>query len=1005
MRVHRLRIEAFGPFPGIVDLDVDALSAEGLFLIHGPTGSGKTSLLDAICFALYADVPGARSKKGLRSDHSPGDAVPRVTLELTVGGRRLRLTRSPGFDRPKKRGTGVTPVQASVSLEERLGSAWVVRSTRNDEVADLVKDVMGMGMAQFSSVVMLPQGDFATFLRASPDDRRAMLERLFDITEYRDIEDWLAQARRAAAVDLERAGTVLDGTIARVEDVLADAGLAAPAPVPESLADLPPESVSEQLALLLVALDARVSTTMATYDEAVGAEQLAGDLLDRGRVLAALRSRGELARQELAEVRVAGAEHEARVQTVAAAERAAGAQGHLSACSRNTSDLEVAREQVCSTQASLGALSVDVPADDQVAATVRALHDRDETVLALRQGAEAATARAVHVARLEARATALELEEHEGAVRLEQAEQVRQGLQAEVESLAADAAGVAERTLRLDAARDDVARLEVADTALAAVAALIPERDALRTIALDRRQDLLDLRQRRLDGMAGELARSLAAGEPCPVCGSAEHPEPARTAGPVGPEDLSEAEVRLEMAEQAHRALHDAVEAHRHRSETLRTTLHCTDRAVLAAAVLEAERSLVTARAAEAGHRVATGALAAQAEEVASIRRRRATVSALCESNSEQRALLGAEHVAATSHIEGLRARHASCPCGAGTPDAHTAVGGLLRELESRIEGLIAARRRSAEADDDLRAALDDAGFDDADHARALTLSPEVLARERDLVTAHRDRLAAARAVASDPGVRAALGGRAPDLAALGEAAQNAREQLLTARTAQDDAERTRRSLVRLLPLVAEHSATVVAAAVRDARVREVADTTGGIGVDNTLRMRLTSFVLAARLEKVASLANERLAVMGGGRFQLEHSDDLAARGARSGLGLRVLDQWTGRTRDTATLSGGESFMASLALALGLADAVREEAGGIDLGTLFVDEGFGTLDDDSLEQVVTVLDGLREGGRAVGVVSHVADLRARVTHQAVVTKGASGSTVEVRCGAGAEPAA
>ena len=167
--------------------------------------------------------------------------------------------------------------------------------------------------------------------------------------------------------------------------------------------------------------------------------------------------------------------------------------------------------------------------------------------------------------------------------------------------------------------------------------------------------------------------------------------------------------------------------------------------------------------------------------------------------------------------------------------------------------------------------------------------------------------------------------------------------------------------------------------------------------------MRLTAYVLAARLETVATLANERLAVMGGGRYLLEHSDERAARGARSGLGLRVLDQWTGRVRDTATLSGGESFMASLALALGLADAVREEVGGLDLGTLFIDEGFGSLDDDSLEQVLTVLDGLREGGRAVGVVSHVADLRTRITHQAVVHKGANGSTVEVRVGARARP--
>jgi DNA repair protein SbcC/Rad50 len=196
MRVHRLEIEAFGPFAERVVVDVDALSAQGLFLIHGPTGSGKTSLLDAICFALYADVPGSRSRRGLRSDHAGPGAVPRVTLELTAGTRRLRITRSPEFARPKKRGSGTVSVQAMVALEERRGTRWVALSTRNDEVADVVKDALGMGMAQFAKVVLLPQGDFAAFLRATPDDRREVLERLFDISAFSDVEAWLAQARR-----------------------------------------------------------------------------------------------------------------------------------------------------------------------------------------------------------------------------------------------------------------------------------------------------------------------------------------------------------------------------------------------------------------------------------------------------------------------------------------------------------------------------------------------------------------------------------------------------------------------------------------------------------------------------------------------------------------------------------------------------------------------------------------------------------------------------------------
>jgi exonuclease SbcC len=155
----------------------------------------------------------------------------------------------------------------------------------------------------------------------------------------------------------------------------------------------------------------------------------------------------------------------------------------------------------------------------------------------------------------------------------------------------------------------------------------------------------------------------------------------------------------------------------------------------------------------------------------------------------------------------------------------------------------------------------------------------------------------------------------------------------------------------------------------------------------------LSAYVLGARLAEVASFANERLSTMSDGRYALVHHDGKGSHGARGGLGLRVSDSWTGHTRDTASLSGGESFMASLALALGLGDAVRAEAGGFDLQTLFVDEGFGSLDDESLEQVMSVLDALREGGRTVGIVSHVSELRHRIPAQLHVEKGQSGSTI------------
>ncbi|HET9022112.1 MAG TPA: SMC family ATPase [Ornithinibacter sp.] len=1006
MRVHRLEIEAFGPFAGHVVVDVDALSAEGLFLIHGPTGSGKTSLLDAICFALYADVPGARSKNGLRSDHAPPDAVPRVTLDVTAGTRRLRIRRSPEFLRPKKRGTGWTRVQALVTLEERVDGRWVALSTRNDEVADVVKDALGMGMAQFAKVVLLPQGDFAAFLRATPEDRREVLERLFDISAFSDVESWLAEERRSAGAELERARRALSADLLRVEDVLADAGLAHGEATAESLVDAPAASVPERLRRVVEVLDARVSSTMAEFDAASGLERAAAEVLAAARSLADRRRRGARALAQLGALEAAQAQHEDRVRALAEAARAATVGGHLTAHDRAVADRAAAMEAADRTRARLAGSALAALTDDEVPGVAARLTALDETVRAIGLERAQATARARRREDLDARAERLAGRADEVAALVAEAERHREGFAAEVDVLAEEAAREPELELRLTAARDRLALLDQVEADEAAAGNLRPHRDGLRGSALDRRAELLDLRLRRIEGMAGELARGLVDGVPCPVCGGEEHPRPAHVADPVLAGDLELAEARLEAAEGELRVVERQLTELATRTETRRVALGEADRPSLeaaveaAAALLAGSRGAVVARDEAAAHlATAVEALSARRAELVAITVDRASVAGLV-------AELDDEGSAAAARLEALLGQHERCPCSSDDPAEHVRLAEALVAHTASVSELAAAGSRTDAARADLEAALVTAGFADRQAAIAAVLSDVQTARWRGLVDAHVEQAAAAQAVMQDPEVVEALAAEQPDLPALEADARTTREALLAAAAAQDDAQRALRALERLLPAVDEACGAVGAAEARDARVRELADTTSGTGPDNTLRMRLTAYVLAARLEKVADLANERLAVMGGGRYVLEHSDERAARGARSGLGLRVLDQWTGRVRDTATLSGGESFMASLALALGLADAVREEAGGLDLGTLFIDEGFGSLDDDSLEQVLTVLDGLREGGRAVGVVSHVADLRARITHQAVVHKGAAGSTVEVRAGGvPSEPAA
>ncbi|WP_033821346.1 SbcC/MukB-like Walker B domain-containing protein, partial [Kitasatospora sp. MBT63] len=222
-----------------------------------------------------------------------------------------------------------------------------------------------------------------------------------------------------------------------------------------------------------------------------------------------------------------------------------------------------------------------------------------------------------------------------------------------------------------------------------------------------------------------------------------------------------------------------------------------------------------------------------------------------------------------------------------------------------------------------------------------------------------------------------------------------ATERLRRAAAEESAARERSAALARLGAALTTLAADLAPALDRYGRISRLAALVAGAPADNALRMRLESYVLAARLEQVAAAASDRLVKMSGGRYTLVHSDGLVAGNKRSGLSLRVVDAWTGSERDTATLSGGESFFASLALALGLADVVTDEAGGMPLDTLFIDEGFGSLDEQTLEEVMDVLDGLRERDRAVGIVSHVADLRSRIPAQLLVRKHRHGSTLRL----------
>ena len=1114
MRLHHLRVTAFGPFAGTVAVALDELGAAGLFLINGPTGAGKTSLLDAVCFALYGDVPGARQKGSLRSDHAGAEAVPEVELEWSVGSRRFRTTRSPEYERPKKRGTGTTRQQHKVVMVERVEGSWIDRgSGRADEVGGIVREVVGLGLEQFATVVLLPQGEFARFLRASTDERAAILQRLFDTTRFEQVQRWLEARRREVEAEVKEARARLTSPLTRVNAAAGQALAVAPAPAssnavhdptqPEKSphddlrqpvgADLAhgqatsptPEATDAVEDLLvdttasdadairqaLTTLRARVESVVAALGAAAAdadaARRGAASADETGRRVHALRAKAATATATLADLEAqaddirsvreqvgraaAAAELIAYVTTAsqrsAAAVEAAAAHGQaVEALPAGLGSGLGLRPRAAPDDAGLdvqpgGAEQPDQPDEPDEPDQLDELDELDEQVLRdvtrrVDAAADLATRIAVQVshadsAREEAETSAAAVTGHAAAVaesrtRLERAQGTRTEQAEAMAALTATAEGEESARLKVERLRDAVARINTltadegrVDAHERAAASAAAERSA-------RQEDAARLHRRRADGLAAELALGLETDEPCPVCGATEHPDPATgEAGDlVTAEDVEAAEAVLAQARSAEVEAVSALESARAtraaHADELRERLATLDD-------LPAEEvapALATARAHHtAAQRAAAALVKAEArlhEADVDIERRRTALAAASEQLAAARSRVElarsrgeAERAEAWRLLDELGEEEtlqlalppADSPQRSAVPPA-SLVRELLTSVRSAVESLgvlhetrsahARARRDLLRAEETLAESLQGSDFEDAQEVRAAALPTEQRRRLETTLARHDQALLQARAVLDDPEVADAMAADTPDLEArairVERARAAARAATGSARVAEDAGALLARHTAEVLGLLES-----LAPAVRRAdTIREVADTVAGTGANNLRRMSLPTYVLAARLEEVVVLANERLAVMTDGRYELRHSDRLAARGARSGLGLEVVDAWSGKARDTTTLSGGETFMASLALALGLGDAVRAEAGGVDLDTLFVDEGFGTLDEAALEHVMEVLDGLRAGGRSVGIISHVAELRQRIPAQVRLIRTQNGSSLEVR---------
>ncbi|MGW9430661.1 AAA family ATPase [Streptomyces decoyicus] len=1088
MRLHRLTLTAFGPFGGSQAIDFDRLSRDGLFLLHGPTGAGKTSVLDAVCFALYGSVPGARqSGQALRSDLADPLTLTEVVLELTVGERRLEITRLPEQPRPKKRGSGTTKEKAQSRLREFVpagagagaeaggaadgdgpadgaGGHWKALSRSHQEIGEEIGQLLGMSKEQFCQVVLLPQGDFARFLRADAEARSRLLGRLFDTRRFAALEEQLNTRRKTAAdtvtagderllalahrmaqaagesPDLtdpsvpapDRTGQATAGAAARgrgaavggrgraqataaarttvtatvpgqagsaegggrggqVASVRTAAGQdgAAPGPGEPGFA----EAVLVRAAVARVSARERLAVARSAVDAAEAAEHQAAGRWDEARERHRLQQRYADARRRAARLDERAEERERTRDRLARARAAAEVAPALALRDSAWRELDAAQRAERQHRSPLPAGLADAEGE-QLAAQERKVREQLGSLGAARRAERRAADITRERAGLDREARADEQTLLDAAEWLATWSEAQRAHRQRIETAQEAATRAEQLGARIEPAAERWEAARRRDRLGADVRSAQGELLAARERSAAAHEHWLDLKDRRLRGIAAELADGLRDGQACAVCGATEHPAPARA--DADHVDRTAEEAALEAHRQAEETRQRAADHHQSAKEALAAAAATAGDAPtgeLAAQVEELRADFARAHALGADLHAAREALGRAEREYERRRDEQQQAERRAAARTSHREALDRERAALEEEL--TRAR-GDCPSVADRAARLERQVALLAAAAEAARTAHACAERLKDADSGLSDAAYRAGFDTPQAAAEALLRDDEWRVLQQRLDDWQAESAAVEAELADPETSAAAALPPADPVAAQTAHQAATARLRTASATHAAALERCTELDRLSARADADARALAPLRAAHDRIARLAALASGTSTENERRMRLESYVLAARLEQVAAAATARLHRMSGGRYTLVHSDERAGGARRSGLGLHVVDAWTGHERDTSSLSGGETFFASLALALGLADVVTDEAGGTRLDTLFIDEGFGSLDEQTLDEVLDVLDSLRERDRSVGIVSHVADLKARIPAQLEVVKDRSGSTVRHR---------
>lgn len=878
MKPIQLVLSAFGPYVERTVIDFSALGEEGLFLIAGDTGAGKTTIFDAISFALYGEASGGKEKrksKSFHSDYVSDQTETYVELTFRHRGETWWIRRNLEYQRPakkKKDGMETTTRQAADAQMRNEDTGEEI--LRMDDVNRRVRELLGLTQDQFTQTVMIAQGDFLKILTASSDDRKKLFRDLFHTNLYVDLQSRLQEKNRACA-DEQKA----------LEQVILSA---------EGKIDPEAEFAEREILLsycgqiqhtdALCALLARlIEQEKAAQEQARAQKKEAADQI--GALIAAV-TEGERVNRDFADWE----SKRARLAALTAGQGEIDAQRAALAAARRAQQLET---------------------DEALMRRTRRDMDAQRTALSDAQAALEQAEKALP----EAETRMKEAESRGGEIHalLAQAKQMEDCLPVlgEVERLKA----------ALDTQKRELQRL-TADSSRA---------QAAYTAA----QNSYYLSQ------AGLLARELKAGQPCPVCGSTAHPCPAQiTPETVTRQALEQAAERRETAEKAQSDAATRLAANRaaldEREDRLRALKIGADetRQRLAARIDAAHQA-----AADRQREIDAARSAYQALD-----KRKTAAQSAVDAAQKQLAALEKDLRAQTEAFEQKRAAH-----------------GFEDEASYRL-----AKRTNADIE---RLDREIRNFDEQKRtlaAQTHELEDKLSGRQRTDLTALQNRQAAA------------LDRQAK--------AENAEKAMVRKLTLHESAERE----------IRQANAAIQKKRGKWQIIQELYTCCAGIAAGNP-RAKLTfeAYVQQYYFRFVVAAANKRLTRLTDGMFTLRVMREAANRVSQSGLDLEVLDRSTGQARDVSTLSGGESFLASLALALGLSDAVQSQSGQIRMDAMFIDEGFGSLDENALRSSIDVLLELADGKRLIGIISHVQELEERIDKQIVVTKTPNGSTVRM----------